>query len=143
MGTNGVLWLHMEGDYLYNRLSSDNVIIRLKFGGSTVVGDAWTIGATSATRAPWWIEARVSNRAATNSQLVTLLLRSTQQGSPTAGIGLLGGELASRYSDGLIQNTAAVDTTADQTLQITAQWNNANVSNSFRKRLTSLHLAQN
>jgi hypothetical protein len=141
MGTNGVLVLRMEGDSLYNRNVADTLTIRLKFGGSAVVGDAYTFPshALSASRYPWLMDIRVANRGATNSQLVTLNWRGGY-GTPTvAGIG----NLLTDFDDGFITNTAAVDTTSDQTLQVTVQWSASSANNSWRKRLATLHLGQN
>ncbi len=149
MGSTGMLRLMLEGDYLYNNSTSDTIRLRVKFGGSSVVdfGTVVPSNVTNASRWPWELEVRLYNESATNAQLVTARVfgRGKATSAITTGIGWIGfSDAASGGAlSGMGQNAVAVDTTADQTFQVTAQWSAANANNSWRKRLAILHLGQN
>jgi hypothetical protein len=131
MGANGTLRLNLYVDVLHNNAAGDTVTLRVKFGGSTQITQSFTWASTSATRFILHLPFLIANKGATNSQLIVAeQLPSYGSGSDYRGT-------SEAYT------TASVDTTADQTFQITAQWSAASANNSFRKRLAVLHLGQN
>lgn len=144
MGSNGMLKLSILGDYLHNNAGGDSLAVKVKFGGTTIFNDTLAFGGVvGATRQPFWIEAVLANRGSTSSQLLSGLLFSTyaNTSAPATGIGFISHSVAQTV--GTFSNTAAIDTTTDQTFQITVQWSTASANNSWRKRLGVLNLAKN
>lgn len=142
LGATGRAELVMEGDFLRNSPAS-TLTLRVKFGGSPILGDViLTSGNVSTTRLAWMLEVWVTNRSSTSSQLVTARLgwddSNNANTMSVAGVGDF-----STGTSGLGQNTASVDTSADQTFDVTVQWSGASTNNAWRKRLAVLRLAQN
>ncbi len=147
MGANGVLALDIAGDALRNNSAFDTLTIRVKFGGSTVVGitDNFNQQGTSGVRIPWRWQIRVENRGSASSQFVftTLFSWNWNISLPAVlggGIGALG---TNGERIGMLSNTSSVDTTSNQTLQVTVQWSAASANDSWRKRSATLLLGQN
>ena len=142
LGTSGRMVAEITGDYLFNNAAADTATIRVKFGGSTVM--THTFGAYAATggsgRYHWRLLVVVANKGATNSQEVsTVSFWHNHQFVSSASA--TGTAQASSISHG--SNYTAVDTTADQTFQVTAQWSAASANLSWRKRVAVLLLGQN
>lgn len=144
MGSTGSLVMEMVGDYLHNNAGADTLTARVKFGGVTIIDAStnWN-GLVGALRQPWEWQVVVRNESATSAQLVTLrsLAMSMNSPAPTAGIGILA--VTEARSHGLLQNTAAIDTTVNQTLLVTAQWSAASTNNSWRRRWARVVTGQN
>ncbi len=140
LGPNGLLHLTLLGDLLYNNSTLDTATVRFKFGGATVLGlGLGTPGIQlNAARRPWIYHVLLSNRGASNSQLLHASFGRAHD-FPDASPGIGGGSSVVEFG----QATAAVDTTVDQTFEVTAQWNAASVNDSFRKRSGVLYLARN
>ena len=141
LGSNGLAKLMLICDALYNNSTANTLTLRFKFGGSSVLAGVQS-GTLSASRRVIHIELCVANRGATNSQLVWAS-GFAALGSPLVGIGNSQLLQDQSYFPLGLQNTVAVDTTADQTLEVTAEWSASSANNSFRKRLGILHLGQN
>lgn len=135
MGTNGMVWMKLAGDFLYNNNVANTLTLRLKFGGATVL-TIWAEAlhtTLSASRFGWWLEAYICNRGATNSQLCW------SRGGARINTASLSGHAGFCPATA----TAAVDTTANQVLDVTAQWNAASVNNSWRKNWAVAMLGRN
>lgn len=132
LATAKALRLSLLGDFLHNNVAGDTVTVRLKFGG-TVLATLPTYsaeGTTSASRGTFAVHAAIANLGATNSQKADFAM-DTQRGG--------GGSLTSRTyaaSDTL----GTIDTTANQTIVVTAQWSVASANNSWRKRYAILEI---
>jgi hypothetical protein len=138
LGTSGFARAIILGDYLYNNSSSNNVQLNVLWGGST----AWAanigagFGEISANRQPWMIEIIVSNRAATNSQIVTVSVQTNSPqggggGTPVTGLGAWGHPNVGR--GGVGSNYMSIDTTAARLIEFTVNWGTASANNSWRK----------
>jgi hypothetical protein len=135
LGTNGSLEVELRGDYLFNNNTANTLTIRVKFGGAAVL-TAWAAapGSTlSATRWPWFLNVLIANRGATNSQIVSVAGGTQFNTASAPGFNSLSAATA----------TAAVDTTVNQTFDITAQWSAASANNSWKKVWARAMLARN
>ena len=135
MGTSGTVTMRLCGQFLYNNNTANTLTLRLKFGGATVL-TIWaeTLHTTlSASTFGWWLEATVQNRAATNSQLLW------SRGGARLNTASLSG--FAHFSPP--PTTSAVDTTANQVIDVTAQWNASSANNTIRKNWGITTLARN
>ena len=139
MGSNGQVVMDVEGDWLYNNNTADNMTLRIKFGGVTSISAAQTLGSLNASRVPYVLRITASNRGATNAQLISLTMLSSDAGAGT-GIGQWHGGSA---EGGAMQTTAAIDTTVNQTLLISVQWSASSANDSWRRRWARTTIAQN
>jgi hypothetical protein len=146
LSTNKMLRWTSDGDFLYN-VASTSLQIKVKFGATTVI-DFTLPGSTavSATRLPYHWVLDLQNYGTAN-QLITLAISQVGVGTagaalasaawtPTTGIIVGGGG----RDEALVQNTAALDTTANQTLNITAKWSAGAANSSMRQRYALLEL---
>lgn len=136
LGTNGSLEVLLWGDYLWNNNVANTVTIRVKFGGATVL-TPWAAApgsSLSATRFGWWIKVMIANRGATNSQIIGTMGGTTFNTASAPGFTNLGAAAPV---------TGAVDTTVNQTFDISAQWSAASVNNSWKKVWSRALLARN
>lgn len=137
--TNRTLLLQLEGDYFNNSGAPRTFTIRVKLGATTAIDIQIPMGGNitvSPTRRPWRWQLTLQNRGATNAQWLYLHgIVSTAGASPTAGVG--DATPGSAAPDAIfldVYNTAAVDTTAAQTLVLTVQHSVADANLSFRIR---------
>lgn len=126
LSTNRALRLTLIGDFL-NNLSTTwgQLEVTVSYGGSTFLGFGPLAGSfpVSAVRRALEVHAVISASGATNAQVATGRLRIAD---PT-------GANALDY-DGQFVGTGAVDSTVNQTVQVTFQWvNTASASLSARK----------
>jgi len=144
LGVNGLALLRLDGDVLSN--AGHTLRVRVKFGGAPVLDSGAFAPTTqnSATRQPWWLEVRVQNRSVAGAQLVVAEYMCSQPGA-TTGLGKFDTtqSVTAALTLGVMQNTAAVDTSVDQTLQVTVQWSGSSASSAFRRRAALLYLGQN
>lgn len=143
LGSQGLLVVRYVGDYLHNNAAGDNLTVKVKFGASTIFNDSVSFNAeTSANRQPWELLFNLENRAATNSQLLTgnWWALSPARSAPTTGIGDMSLNFATNTSP--IQSTSSIDTTVNQTFDVTVQWTASSANNSFRRRSMRVGLQQ-
>ena len=148
MSTNKMLRLSAIGDYLHNNAAGDTLTLRVKFGGTTFYAYAGLLGnVTGAARHPWVLDLRVANLGATNSQMIagSVITESADTGAATTGIGQWAvtdafGQKMSAAPLG-ISTLGTIDTTANQTLDVTVQWSASSANNSWRMRYAVLELA--
>lgn len=131
LGTTGILLLKFAGNWLANS-GTPLLTVRAKLGG-TVIGVSNYAGvgiANDADRAAFTGEVLICANGATNSQRTHLTVWTggrlpSEVGAPPT-VASSGSVHTSEH------NALALDSTAAQTLAITAQWSVANVANSYR-----------
>ena len=139
LGAGGSLHLQMFGDMLSN--GSDSIRIRAKFGGSTIIDGGTPTFTNDADRRPWTIDMKIANRGAENAQDAWIRLDMGHLTPRTVG---QIGDIINTGPDapGSLQATAfdgmAIDTTAQQTFEVTADWGAADANSSFRLRNAKL-----
>lgn len=136
LGSNGWLRCTMWGDYFMNS-TARSMTLRVKFGGTTHISAALgTSAGASASRAPWKLDLDIVNQGATNAQLVNTFLMAPW---PT-------GSTSSWDENFRLQicETAngTIDTTSNQTFDITVQFDTAATTYSWRKLCSRVWLAQ-
>lgn len=139
MQTDRLLRLVLVGDLLRN--NTEDPVIRVKFGGTTLLDDTLAIGANSASRYPLFMELLLAETNATNSQWATL--RVILPGSPTGattGIGDLAGLSTSKGGVLASSSPHTIDTTSARTLQVTADWATSSANSSVRRRAAYLEM---
>lgn len=139
LGTNKMLRLTVLGDILHNNVNTDTLTFRVKFGGTTFFANTFNWGGfSSANRMPFVVLLFLANLGATNSQMIEGYWAGFGRGdmaAPTTGIGLLGGAATTAIEMAYgISTLGTIDTTANQTLDVTGQWSASNANNSFRRR---------
>jgi hypothetical protein len=144
MSTNRTLRCRIAGDYLHNNVPGDTIRVKIKFGG-TIIWDSGAnpmLSTTSANRHPWFFYFELTNLGATNSQWLDGFIQ-TQIGSgavPTVGLGSWPIGDASELSPISTNGPATIDTTTNQTLDVTVQWSAVSVNDSWRMRKALLEL---
>lgn len=121
MGTSGTLECEIDGQILRN--GTDTVVIRVKLGATTLITTGSLTTTNSVTRQPFKLKVRLGN-SATNAQKATLEFWTTTT-------------IATPYPANhvLAYGTAAEDTTADLTFQVTVDWSATDANSSFEKEL--------
>jgi hypothetical protein len=132
LGVVGAIRLTLVSDYLNNSGANQTCTIRVKFGGTVFYGDAVGSIAASANRYPTPVNVVVVNLNATNSNLMQGFAPAWAGGAPTTGsvAGLIGPMTDRRIVTSAVQ---AIDTTADQYLDVTAVHGAANANLSIRR----------
>lgn len=125
LDTNRLLRLTIFGDILANS-GTPNLTVRVKFGGTTIYADATANFSASATRRPFFFQILLAGDGATNAQVLGGWLFVGAIGTATTGTGDLG--VDENQGVAPIANTAALDQTSAQTLDVTVQWSAANAS---------------
>ncbi len=138
--TDRMLRLTMLGDLLRN--NGEDPVLRVNLGGTILLQDTLAIGANSATRYPFLLEAWVAmlSSAASEWAMCRVIVPGTPAGA-TVGVGDLAG--LSTTKGGLLGSSAAhsISTTVDQTFSVTADWVTASVASSIRCKAAYLELA--
>lgn len=131
MGANGSVCMWLKGDYLFNNSNGDTLTIRVKWGGSTVATPfSAALRTISASRFGWWLKIYVDNRASASAQVVSQ-------------VGFIFNTTTVQNEVATLPVTAAIDTTAAQTLDVTAQWSASSANNSWKKLWAITTLARN
>lgn len=113
LGTGGGIKIRMH----ISGLSTDNgspstITFRIKFGSMTLAFPAITPASSAVTTDSGFIEAIISNNAATNVQYGSALLYKERIASTNAGTAYIR----------QVSGTGAVDTTSSVTISLTTQW---------------------
>ncbi len=144
MGARSFLEVTIEG-FIYNQSGANiDYTPRVKFGGTTLWGDVFSIAGNS-VRKPFAITFRLGNLNATNKQAlhgVVHLHNATANGS-VAGIGNWGA--ASEQINRFSHNSAsypAIDTTATQSLVVTMTMGTAHANGRFKIDHATVELRQ-
>lgn len=129
LGTGGTFHAIMMGRTRQGTTSALNWTWRIKLGGSAVITDGPTAGGGgTSTEGLWWCEVFVEAAGATNSQRVWWRADNTA--------------LYARVPS-LLTATSAVDMTADQTFDITAQMGTAGTNDLVFKNFSKQYIGQN
>src|SRR5260370_905524 len=132
LGLTGAIRLTVVADYLNHTGANQSCTIKTKFGGTVFYGALVGGIAASATRYPVPIAFVLANLAATNSNAIQGSAPSWGGGAPTTGsvAGIIGAVTDGRM---VMSSVQAIDTTADQYLDVTATHGAANANLSIRR----------
>lgn len=139
MSTNRVLHLIFIADYLNNNATSATLTIRIKFGGTTAWADSVDASAINASRRPFTLELWLANQNASNDQVGGGLIMLGAAAGATTGIG----DFDTDEIESVTPFTTidlAIDTTANQDLVVTAQWDVTQTTTSFKRRFAVLEI---
>lgn len=142
LGTESALRCTLYGSWLINS-NAATITLRIKFGATTLYQDVTASQALDADEAAFMISFILLNTA-TNAQKLNGYIHGGNRVAATTGFGdllTLDGAAGNIGWSNPIQGVAgAVDTTADATLDVTAQLSAAGASNRFEKRMALLEL---
>ena len=118
LGLNGGVRLTIVSDYSNSTGSAQTCTLRIKFGGTVFYGDAVGSIASNANRYPTPISFILVNLGAANSNLLQGVAPAWASAPTTGSVaGVIGAITNSRLITSAVQ---AIDTTADQYLDVTA-----------------------
>ncbi len=129
LGTSGAVRVVLTGQVLNDSGSGQGFTLRVKYGGTTMYADASnaTIFGNSATRRAWRMEFTLFSDGTTSSQRVEGLIGPVGAAAAvTTGYGDLAASVALPAAP--VGGTAAADSTADQTFDVTIQLTAASAS---------------
>lgn len=121
LGTDRCLRITLIG-VLDKDVLTDVVTLRVKFGGATIYADVCATTGSAVNR-PWCAELYLAGDGATNAQVLGGWFLLGDLATATTGLGDLQTDEVLAHTP--ILATAAIDSTADQTLTVTAQWSAA------------------
>ena len=144
LSTNRWLVLEWQGDYLNNSAGGKTLTVRVKYGGTTIWGDASESLTVSASRRDFSGRVVLANMGATNSQRVrSEIWLGMQAAGSVAGTGHLFGSVAAndyQPKGAPSWGTAAIDSTVNQTFAVTVQHSAADPNTSARLLCAQLEL---
>lgn len=127
IGIHGALLIFLEGDYLNSSGSSKTLTVKVTFGGTTVWGSISGTFTTGANHVPIMLHGLLANEGAANVQrFAGRIAAGAASSGSVAGLGTWAS--TSDQFAGTIGGSAAVDTTAAQTLAITVTHSAASAS---------------
>jgi hypothetical protein len=134
LGTDKVLRLEVQGDLLNNTGATVTWTIRVKWGGTTIASFAPTNVTTSAARRAWWLSVKLAAGNATNVQraMTRIDLSEAHANGTVTGPNLH--TVLGRH------DALAVDSTAQQTLEVTVQHSAAGLNYSTIMQAATLEL---
>lgn len=135
LGINRSIRVTIGGTSLQNTGSNKTITAFVDFGGTTMWQDAWSTYATNASRYGWNAQFHLLNDGTASAQVVSGMVSIHAAG--TSGRGNLGsgGDWVQGF-DG----TAAIDTTADRTLNFQIQLGTADANYDFIRNFTIVEL---
>jgi hypothetical protein len=133
LGTTRNLHVKIIGDFKNNNGVSENVTIRIKYGGTTFYDDLVGINNSSLRRA-FIIDINMANQGSASTQFMVGDIQIGTASAPTTGIGEIstagGAAIMPVGTDG----TKSVASSSDQTFQVTVQWATGDPDLSFRRQ---------
>lgn len=124
LGTTGIIRFRICGNVLQNS-GTQTGTLKVKLGATTLYNGVTPAFSANATRRGLVIEGTIHNQGATNSQRLTGSLFIGNPTAPTTGIGSFATTMP---ISGIFGGTSTVDTTANQTLEVTWTHSVANAS---------------
>ena len=125
MGTTRMLRFTLTGYYQNYSGSSQNMYIRVKFGGTTMMAATLVMGKSSSTYRAFTAQGWIANANATNAQRAGMVVTyTTNTNNPTTGYGGVG---TTGFAHGALRGTAAEYTDSAVTLEVALY--RANASN--------------
>jgi hypothetical protein len=115
--SGGCLHVVMGGDYLNNTGATKTLTFKIVYGATTLWADTSPTFAAAATRHTWNLEFWLANENATNAQAMWGRFGMSGPGAPAAGLGKI--TATPDVPVLTIGGTAAEDSTADKTLDVT------------------------
>lgn len=142
LDTQKMLRLRLFGDYLSNGGGVASTLrVQVVFGGTTMYDETSTAMTVNASRKPFDFEFLLANQNATNVQVLGGTIGLGISGGATTGLGGMNTVItnATGFSTPVF-GTAAVDTTANQTLTVSIQHSVNNASTSIRRQFAILEV---
>lgn len=141
LGSANALRLTLIGDYLNNQAASRNLTIKVKYGGTIICEQTITAFPQSAIRLPLALTSVLSANNATNAQVSrTEGYVGANGNADGAGANFATGSPASVDHFEIVHNAVAVDSTVDQTFEVTFQHNDSAATLSARCFVAILEL---
>lgn len=138
LGSDGAVRVVMAGDLLSNSGTTNTYTFRIKFGATTLWGDACAaFSSASATRIPWRLEFTIQNTAAATQVMDGMLMIGPQAAAATSGEGDVA--LVAKVANP-IYGTSAIDTTAAATVLVSCQMSTSNVAAEVSRKRTMAEL---
>jgi hypothetical protein len=135
LSTSNAIRLTLTG-YAAVNAGADTLNIRVKFGGTTIAAGNMSMAASALGGTK--LEAIISANNATNSQRSDVFLSQASVGATTDG--------TYDTSPGIrltaANSSLAIDSTANQTLQVTVQWGSNSATNHYKRWLVMTELIQ-
>jgi hypothetical protein len=138
MGTDRAVELDIIGDYFNNSGAGRTYTFKVKFGGTIIYQDASISITAAATRRPWVCTLLLANQGATNAQSGSGHLWIPPSTAPTTGTGAMSVTAAAPWCFLFADST--IDSTANQTFELTIQHSASNASLSLRRRYAAATL---
>lgn len=134
LGTGRMLQVTIAGDFLQNAAAGDKFTLRLYYGGTVFVSIGGNDYGQTATRYGWHVYAQLAAAGATNVQAATGV------GSRAFASGVAGGGVSGSDRIMSTHTSGAIDSTTDQTLDITIQNDTSSANESTRVFFVVLEL---
>ena len=135
LGATNTLHLLMDGDQLNNAgAGNDTVTLKIKYGATTMYSDT-ALYASNATRISWRMDIRLGNTTGTSAQYVSVQFLTSTRGGATTGNGDFNAN-GTQYA--ILSGTAAEDSTATKTFDVTIQHSLTDATVSWRRQYASL-----
>ena len=134
----------MGGTYVNSSGSSSTLTVRIKYGATTLYGDA-TQGFASGANTMAWVLDFTLGASATNAQRMNGRFEVSENSqAATTGFGDLSIATGSKGGsmNSPLRGTSAIDSTAVQTLLVTIQHSQSSASTSISKELVIAELIQ-
>lgn len=140
LDTQKMLRLTIYGDYLNNSGASRTIIVKVKYGATTLYADTSGSLAANATRHAFRMEFLLGNQNATNAQVLGGNICMSTAGA-TTGLGDMATVAAATTGiDTDVYGSSAEDSTAAKTLDITVKHSASNGSLSIRRQFAILEV---
>lgn len=139
LGPRGSLSLELFGDILKN--TSASLTVSVKFGGTTHISHAGYVLVNSASRRPYTMEVWVANKGGEAVNDIWARSKMVTTAATTGIGGILDSDDAAGSgwdSIGAGGVVSTIDTSTDQTLEVTVKWTASSSSASFRCRNAKL-----
>lgn len=132
LGANGAIKVRVSGQYLNNSGATKTFTLRIYYGGTLMYAGTTGSLSSSALQHAFDLEFALQGGGATNAQSIGGTVSLSAPGGST-GLGLMNSipTASTGVAPPALYGTASVDSTADQTLQITIQHSAASASTTF------------
>jgi hypothetical protein len=140
MGANGTVYALYAGDFLWNNNTANQINLRIKFGGTTHIQGLITpaLGGLLVQRMFWALEVRLINAGTTSTQFLMSSLARPRVGGTSGQTSLATWQTIDPLAAHALPT---IDTTADRTFDVSAQWSAASANNSWRRYIMHAQIA--
>ena len=128
LSTNKMLKIVIFGSYLNDSAGTRTIILRIKYGATTLYQDTSNTLGNSANRRAFFFIIYLANQGATNSQVLGGKLDISDDVAATTGLGDIGASASGDVFTTPIYGSATEDSTADKTFDVTVVHSVANAN---------------